>query len=100
MDPITTSVVFLALGKVCEELITEACKDHVKDKLKSLLGRVEKPAERARVEEAYQQAMKQAYIACLEMLLKNIQASGYDNEELKEYLIGANLPQALRCDIL
>lgn len=85
MDPITTSVVFLALGKVSGELITEACRDHVKDRLKSLLNRVEKPAERVKIEEAYQQAMKQAYIACLEMIIKNIQAAGYDDDELKEY---------------
>jgi hypothetical protein len=36
LDPISTPLLILVLGKVGDELITDACKDFLKDKLKTL----------------------------------------------------------------
>ena len=85
MDPLVTPLLVVVLGNLARELITEACKDHLKDKLKSLFGWLEKLGERDNVELAYQDALEQAYGACLEMLLLNIKGFGYSNEELKQY---------------
>lgn len=85
MDPITTPLLVLVLGNLARELITAACKDYLKDKLKSLFGWLGKLGERDKVELAYQDAMEQAYGVCLEMLLLNIKGYGYSDEELKQY---------------
>ena len=85
MDPITTPLLVLVLGNLARELITDACKDYLKDKLKSVFGWLETLGERDKVELAYQDAMEQAYAACLEMLLLNIKGFGYSDEELKQY---------------
>ena len=85
MDPITTPLLVLVLGNLARELITDACKDYLKDKLKLFFGWLEKLGERDKVELAYQDAMEQAFGACLEMLLLNIKGFGYSNEELKQY---------------
>ena len=75
MDPIATPLLVLVLGNLAHELITDACKDHLKEKLKSLFGWLEKLGERDKVESAYQDAMEQAYATCLEMVLHNIKES-------------------------
>jgi len=85
MDPITTPLLVLVLGNLARELIADACKDYLKDKLKSVFGWLEKLGQRDKVELAYQDAMEQAYGACLEMLLLNIKGYGYSDEELKQY---------------
>ena len=85
MDPLVTPLLVLVLGNLARELITDVCKDYLKDKLKSVFGRLEKLGERDKVELAYQDAMEQAYGACLEMLLLNIKGFGYSDEELKQY---------------
>ena len=85
MDPIATPLLFFILGNLARELIADACKDYLKDKLKSVFGWLEKLGERDKVELAYQDAMEQAYGACLEMLLLNIKSFGYTEEELKQY---------------
>jgi hypothetical protein len=85
MDPITTPLLVLVLGNLARELITDASKDYLKDKLKSVFEWLEKLGERDKVELAYQDAMEQAYGACLEMLLLNIKSFGYTDEELKQY---------------
>lgn len=85
MDPILTPLLIVVLGNLAHELIAEACKDYLKDKLKSVFGWLEKLGERDKVELAYRDAMEQAYSACLEMLLLNIKSSGYTDEELREY---------------
>ncbi len=46
-------------------------------KLAAFFGWLEKLGERDKVELAYQDAMEQAYGACLEMLLLNIKGFGY-----------------------
>ncbi len=91
LDPVTTPLVLLALGNLASQLIIDACKDHLKDKLRGLFGRLEKIDkkdnldQKGRVEQAYQDAMEQAYCFCLEMLLLNVKGSGYTNQELKQY---------------
>ncbi len=75
MDPIATPLLVLVLGNLAHELITDACKDHLKEKLESLFGWLEKLGERDKLESAYQDAMEQAYGACLEMVLHNIKGS-------------------------
>jgi hypothetical protein len=85
MDPIVTPLLFTVLGNLALKLIEDACKDYVKDRLKSFLGWMEKLGEGDKVELAYRDAMEQAYGACLEMLLINIKGFGYSNEELKQY---------------
>lgn len=85
MDPIITPLLLVVLGNVAHELITEACKDYLKDKLKSVFGWLEKLGEGDKVEHAYRDAMEQAFAACLEMLLSSIKSHGYTEEELKEY---------------
>ena len=85
MEPITMSLLIIVLGNVAGEVIKEACKDYLKDKLKLFFGRLEKLGERDKVEHAYQDAMEQAYVACIEMLLLNIKGFGYSDEELKQY---------------
>ncbi len=85
MDPLLTPLLVLVLGNLARELIADACKDYLKDKLKSVFGLLEKLGERDKVELAYQDAMEQAYEACLEMLLFNIKGFGYSDEELKQY---------------
>jgi hypothetical protein len=85
LDPVTTPLLILVLGKIAHDVISEACKDHLKDKLKSFFGWLEKLGQKDKVELAYQDAMEQAYGTCLEMLLVNIKGFGYSNEELKQY---------------
>ena len=85
MDPITTPLLVLVLGNLARDLVADACKDYLKDKLKSVFGWLEKLGERDKVELAYQDAMEQAYGACLEMLLHNIKGFGYSDEELMQY---------------
>ena len=85
LDPITTPLLLLVLGKIGEELLTDACKDFLKDKLKTLFGWLGSLGGRSDLELAYEAAMKDAYTLCLEMLLKNIAACGYTNEELKSF---------------
>ncbi|MCH8967264.1 MAG: hypothetical protein IID43_06265, partial [Planctomycetes bacterium] len=85
MDPFVTPLLVLVLGNLARELITETCKDYLKDKLRSFFDWVGKRGERDKIELAYQDAMEQAYAACLEMLLLNIRAQGYADDELKLY---------------
>ncbi len=85
MEPVTTSLLVGVLGNLAQKLIADACKDHLKAKLTSLFGWLEKLGERDKVELAYQDAMEQAYGTCLEMLLHNIKGFGYSDEELKSY---------------
>lgn len=85
MDPVLTPLLVLVLGNLARDLITDACKDYLKDKLKSVFGWLEKLGERDKVELAYLDAMEQAYAACLEMLLLGIKSFGYSDEELKQY---------------
>ena len=85
LDPLTTPLLVYALGDLGLTLISDACKDHLKDKLKSLFGWLGKLGEKDKVEPAYQDAMEQAFGSCLEMLLLNIKGFGYSNEELKQY---------------
>ncbi len=61
MDPLVTPLLVYVLGNLAQELITEACKDHLKDKLKSFFGWLQKLGERDKLELAYQDAMEQGY---------------------------------------
>ena len=85
MDPIVTPLLAMVLGNLARELITEACKDYLKEKLKSLFGWLGKLGERDKVELAYLDLAEQAYSVCLETLLQNIKGSGFTDKELKEY---------------
>ena len=85
LDPLTTPLLVLVLGNLAQELITDACKDHLKNKLKKFFGWLEGLGEKDKLELAYQDTMEQAYGACLEMLLVNIKGLGYGDEELKQY---------------
>ena len=38
MDPIVTPLLSIVLGNLARELISDACKDYLKDKLKSFFG--------------------------------------------------------------
>jgi hypothetical protein len=94
LDPITTPLLLLVLGKIGEELLTDACKAFLKDKLKDTFGWLGKLGRKSDLELAYEAALKDAYAVCLEMLLKNIAACGYSNEELKPF--GASLQKFVR----
>ena len=87
MDPISTPLLISVLGTFTTTLIADACRDHLKDKLKSVFSWMEKIGERERNDMEFncQSAMEDAYAVCLEMLLTNIKASGYSDKELKEY---------------
>jgi energy-coupling factor transporter ATP-binding protein EcfA2 len=85
MDPLVTPLLVVVVGNLAHELIADACKDYLKDKLKSVFGWLEKLGEGEKLEPAYRDAMEQAFAACLEMLLSNIKANGYSDEELKQY---------------
>src|SRR5207247_2388905 len=85
MDLVISPLLLVVLGKMAQELIADACKDHLKDKLKSFFGWLETLGERDKVESAYRDAMEHAYGECLEMLLHNIKGFDYSDEELKEY---------------
>lgn len=54
MDPFVTPLLVYVLGNLARELITDACKDHLKDKLKSLFGWLGQLGERDKVELTYQ----------------------------------------------
>ena len=41
LDPASTPLLALVLGKLAHEIIVDACKDHLKDKLKSFFGWLE-----------------------------------------------------------
>ena len=85
LDPVTTPLLILVLGKIGEEVMAAACKDFLKEKLKPLFGWLGKFGRKSDLELAYEAALQDAYTICLEMLLKNIAACGYTNEELKPY---------------
>lgn len=85
LDPVTTPLLLLVLGRLGEELLTEVCKDFLKGRLKSLFGWLGTVGRRSDLELAYQAALQDALTVCLEMLLKNISACGYSNEELKPF---------------
>ena len=85
LDPVTTPLLPLVLGKLGEELLTEACKDFLKGRLHSLFGWLGTVGRRNDLELAYQAALQDAYTVCLEMLLTNITACGYSKEELKPF---------------
>lgn len=85
LDPVTTPLLVLVLGNLAHEIIAGACKDHLKDKVKSVFGWLESLGQKDKVEPVYRDAMEQAYGSCLEMLLLNIKGFGYTDEELKQY---------------
>lgn len=85
LDPITTPLLWLVLGKIGEELLTDACKDFLKDKLSDLFGYLSGVGSRSDLQAAYEAALQDALTVSLEMLLKNIAACGYSNEELKPF---------------
>jgi hypothetical protein len=86
VEPVTTSLTLLVLGKLAEDLILDACKDHVKGKLKGLLSRLEGEGSTAdELQAAFEDALKGAYTACLETLLSNIRNCGYSDDELSRY---------------
>ncbi|MBN2296717.1 MAG: HEAT repeat domain-containing protein [Pirellulales bacterium] len=85
MDLVTTSLLVLVLGKLAQDVIADACKDYLKNKLKQLFDKMEKIGQLDDVERAYQDVMEQAYSECLEMLMLNIKGYGYGDDELKEY---------------
>ena len=64
MDPLVTPLLVYVLGNLARELITDACKDHLKDKLKAFFGCLENLGERDKVELAHQDAMEQANGSC------------------------------------
>ncbi len=64
MDPVVTPLLVLVLGNLARELITDASKDYLKDKLKSFFGWLENLGERDKVQLAYQDAMEQADGSC------------------------------------
>ncbi|MEM8642250.1 MAG: HEAT repeat domain-containing protein [Cyanobacteria bacterium P01_G01_bin.54] len=85
MDLVLTPLVFTALGAVAKSLIEDTCQDYLKTKLLDRFTWLEQLGQRDIVERSYQDAMEQAYGACLEMLLTNIKGCGYSDAELKEY---------------
>ena len=85
LDPVTTPLLLLVLGKLGEELLRDACKDFLKDRLKLLFGWLGTVGRPSGLELAYEAALQDALTVCLEMLLKNISACGLSNEELKVF---------------
>lgn len=64
MDPIATPLLISVLGILARELLTDACKDHLKDKLKGLFSKAEKLGSKDNLQLAYEGAMQQAYKTC------------------------------------
>jgi hypothetical protein len=86
VEPVTTSLTLLVLGKLAEDLILDACKDHVKGKVAALLTGLEGGGNTGdELQVAYEDALKSAYTACLETLLSSIRSCGYSDDELRLY---------------
>ncbi len=85
VDPVTTPPPLLVLGKLAEDLLLDACKDHVKGKVSTLLSRLEDTGDADELQSAYEDALKHAYHACLESLLGSIRTCGYSDDELRRY---------------
>lgn len=83
LDPITTPLLLYVLGRIGEELIADACKDYLKDRLKDLFGWLAGFGRKDDLTRAYEIALQDAMTACLELLLKNLEAHGYSKDELK-----------------
>jgi hypothetical protein len=85
MDPITTTLLLFVLGNLAQEIITDACKDYLKDKLKGLFSKAEKWGSKDDLQLAYEGAMQQAFETCCEVLLRNIETFGVKRSELPQY---------------
>ena len=85
LDPLTTPLLVLVLGRLAQELITDACKDHLKGKLKRLFGWVEKSGRKDELQLAYEDAMQDAYAVCLEKLLSGLELMEFSKTELAQY---------------
>lgn len=85
LDPITTPLLLLVLGRLGEELLTDACKSFLKDRLKDLFAYLSGKGRRGDLLAAYEAALQDALTASLELLLKNVAACGLSNEELTPY---------------
>jgi energy-coupling factor transporter ATP-binding protein EcfA2 len=85
MDPVITPLLVLVLGDVAKSILEDACKDHLKDKVKSLFGRLEATGQLDKVERAYVVVMERAYATCLESLLLVLKSAGRSDDELREY---------------
>ena len=73
------------LGRLAEEIIVGACKDHLKSKLSKLFGWLEKLGRKDDLQVAYAGAMTDAYAVCLEKLLAGMKLMGSSNRDLAEY---------------
>ena len=85
LDPITTPLLFLVLGKLADDVIGGACKDYLKGKLKGLFSKAEKLGSKDDLQLAYEGAMQQAYETCCEVLLRNIETFGVARNQLAQY---------------
>ena len=85
MDPIATPLLILVLGNLAHELITGACKDYLKDKLKSLFSKAASLGSKDDLELAYEGAMQQAFETCCEVFLRNIETFGAKRSDLPHY---------------
>ena len=85
MEPITTSLLVLVLGNLARELIEDACKDYLKDKLKGLFSKAAKLGSKDDLLLAYEGAMQQAYETCCEVFLRNIETFGVRRSELPQF---------------
>ncbi len=94
LDPVTTPLLFLVLGKLADDVIGGACKDYLKGKLKGLFSKAEKLGSKDDLEVAYEGAMQQAYETCCEVLLRNIETFGVARNRLRRLPRG-DCPQFL-----
>ncbi|MCH8060589.1 MAG: hypothetical protein IIA11_09045 [Proteobacteria bacterium] len=85
LDPVTTPLLLLVLGKLADEIIGGACKDFLKDKLKGLFSKAAKLGSKDDLQLDYESAMQQSYETCREVLLRNIETFGGRRSELSEH---------------
>ncbi|NQU23662.1 MAG: NACHT domain-containing protein, partial [Candidatus Nealsonbacteria bacterium] len=85
LDPLTTPLLLLVLGKLGHDVIGGACQDYLKDKLKGLFSKASKLGAKDDLQLAYEDAMQQAYETSCEVLLRNIETFGVKRSELPHY---------------
>ena len=85
LDPLTTPLLILVLGKLGDEVIGGVCKDYLKDKLKGLFSKAAKLGSEDDLKLAYESAMQQSYETCCEVLLRNIETFGVARNQLTQY---------------
>ncbi len=85
MDPIATPLLIYVCGNLGKELISDACKSYLTDRLKGVFSKAAKLGSKDDLQIAYEAAMQQAYEKLCETLLRNMETFGTKRSELAVY---------------